>query len=140
MPDHVHLILHPRSFPYDIASIRKAFKSPVARRAINFIEEHSPGWIPRITRIRAGKSERMFWQSGGGFDRNITESRTLGLMIDYIHLNPVRKRLVNDPLEWKWSSARTILRNESTPLEVDPIPEDHSPNAFAPDSGGCNRS
>ena len=36
----------------------------------------------------------LFWQSGGGFDRNVNEPRALMAMIDYIHLNPVRRGLV----------------------------------------------
>lgn len=51
-------------------------------------------WIPRITRQRGARTEPLFWQSGGGFDRNVHEPRTLLHMMDYIHLNPVRRGLV----------------------------------------------
>ena len=27
-------------------------------------------------------------------------------MIDYIHMNPVRRKLANEPVEWRWSSCR----------------------------------
>lgn len=33
----------------------------------------------------------------------------LATAIRYVHLNPVRARLVNDPLEWEWSTLREIL-------------------------------
>src|SRR5262249_17301291 len=52
-----------------------------------------------------GRVERLFWQSGGGFVRNIVEPRTLMAMIDCIHMNPVRRGLVERPTDWKWSSA-----------------------------------
>ena len=29
-------------------------------------------------------------ESGGGYDRNVTEPKTLTATIDYIHMNPVR--------------------------------------------------
>jgi hypothetical protein len=51
------------------------------------------------------QSERLFWQSGGGYDRNIISGKTLLQMIDYLHLNPVRKSLVPKAADWKWSSA-----------------------------------
>ena len=45
---------------------------------------------------------RAFWQSGGGYDRNITSPKTLLRMIDYLHENPVRKKLVTSSLDWYW--------------------------------------
>jgi putative transposase len=63
---------------------------------VAFLETNAPRWLPRITRQRGGTRERLFWQSGGGYDRNIDEPRTLITMLDYVHLNPVRRELV----EW----------------------------------------
>src|SRR5687767_9979411 len=104
MPEHVHLLVFPKSRDYDIALIRKAIKSPVAREAIAFLKEHAPEWLPRITRRRGTKTERLFWQSGGGYDRNVISRRTL-LSAIYIHQNPVRRGLVERAEEWRWSSA-----------------------------------
>jgi len=95
MPEHVHLLVFPCRRQYDLAEIAKAIKSPVAKRAIRYLEEHAPVWIPKITRRRGRKTERLFWQSGGGYDRNLIEPATLLATIEYIHMNPVRRRLVN---------------------------------------------
>ena len=122
MPEHLHLIIRPRSKVYDIADIRQALKAPVASSAIEYLEREAPSWLPRISRLRAGNTERLFWQPGGGFDRNITEPSTLFKMIDYAHLNPVRRGLVIDPADWKWSSAGWFLRMEGGPIPLDPIP------------------
>ena len=101
MPEHVHLIVHPRNAEYDIADIRKAIKSPVGRKGIRFVKEKAPHWLPKVTRKRGKKTERLFWQSGGGYDRNVIEPGTLMEMINYIHMNPVRRELVKKPEEWK---------------------------------------
>ncbi len=122
MPEHVHLIVHPRDTSYDIADIRKAIKTPVGRKGIRFIEEHAPEWLPRITRKRGLKTERLFWQSGGGYDRNVVEPQTLMKMIDYIHLNPVRRGLVEKAVDWKWSSAAWNLNMGEVPMVPDLIP------------------
>ncbi len=32
--------------------------------------------------------------------------------IEYIHMNPVRRGYINDPLHWRYSSARNYARQE----------------------------
>ncbi len=122
MPEHAHLIVHPREAKYDIADIRKAIKSPVGSKGIKFIKEDAPHWLPRVTRKRGKKTERLFWQPGGGYDRNVIEPSTLLEMIDYIHMNPVRRELVAKPECWKWSSAAWYLNGGVVPIVLDPIP------------------
>jgi putative transposase len=123
MPDHAHVVVCPIEPEYDVAAIRKAIKSPVGIKAIKYLEQNAPDWLPRITRVRGGTTERLFWQSGGGYDRNITDSGTLLTMIDYLHLNPVRKGLVQRAREWQWSSAAWYEGiTENAPLSVDSIP------------------
>ena len=58
-----------------------------------------------ITRRRRGSRERVYWQCGGGYDWNIEEPGTLRTIIDYVHLNPVRRGLVARATDWRWSSA-----------------------------------
>jgi len=60
MPEHVHLIVHPREDNYDISKIRKAIKAPVGMRAIRHIKKEAPEWLGRITRQRGKKTERLF--------------------------------------------------------------------------------
>ena len=66
----------------------------------------------------------MFWQSGGGFDRNLIKPDTLMTMIDYIHMNPVRRGLVEKPAEWTWSSLAWFLGVWEPRIIPDPIPKD----------------
>lgn len=122
MPDHIHLVIHPRLADYDIASIRQAIKEPVARLALAWLEENAPEWIPKLTVQKSGRARRHFWQTGGGYDRNITEPSTLAAMIEYIHLNPVRKGLVEQAIQWKWSSAAWLLGVGASPLHLDRVP------------------
>ena len=87
-----------------------------------YIKEHAPEWLPRLTRVRGQKTEHLFWQSGGGFDHNITEGDTLLVEIDYIHMNPVRRNLCQRATDWKWSSAGWYAGDRTGPLQIDPIP------------------
>lgn len=121
MPEHVHLLIWPRASAYDIGRIRQAIKEPVRRQAIAYLEKHAPEWLPRITRKRGRRSERLFWQSGGGYDRNIESAQALTNVIQYIHMNPVRRGLVELCEDWKWSTA-AYFAGETSVLIPDAIP------------------
>jgi putative transposase len=127
MPEHAHVILCPRRPAYEMAAILRAMKEPVGRRAIKYLAEHAPTWLPRITRQRGKRTERLFWQSGGGFDRNICEPRTLMAMIDYVHNNPVRRGLIARASDWRWSSARWFEGTPTCELLPDRIPPEWVP-------------
>jgi len=122
MPEHVHLIVYPRRRKYDIAEIRQAIKEPVGRRAMNYLRQNRPDWLPKLTRRRGKREDRLFWQSGGGYDRNIREPITLMAMIEYIHLNPVRRGLVERAVDWQWSSAAELEDLGISPVRLNPIP------------------
>jgi putative transposase len=122
MPAHVPLIVRPRAADYDIAENRTAIKAPVGRKVIAYLESEAPDWIPKITRNRGKKTERLFWQSGGGYDRNVVKPETLMKMIDYIHLNPIRRGLVERPEDWKWSSAAWYAGARDGGVVPDSIP------------------
>ncbi|MEZ5944243.1 MAG: transposase [Planctomycetaceae bacterium] len=124
MPNHVHIIVHPRRKSYDIATIRQRIKEPVARQALRWLRENESDWLPRLQRQRGKRLEHLFWQSGGGYDRNITEGTTLLKMINYIHENPVRKELVTRGRDWKWSSAAWYVDQSEVPIIPDAIPPD----------------
>jgi putative transposase len=122
MPEHVHLVVYPRQPEYDVSLILKAIKEPVGRKAVKYLREHAPEWIPRSTVKRGQREERHFWEEGGGDDRNVNETTALLAMIEYIHLNPVRRRLVAIASEWKWSSASWYEGKATCRRIPDPIP------------------
>jgi putative transposase len=123
MPEHVHMIVFPRRPGHKMGKILSGIKLPVAKRAINFLVKQNSPWLSKITRQRGKRTERLFWQSGVGYDRNITCGKTLLQMIEYLHLNPVRRGLVEFAREWKWSSA-ALFEGGQSPIPLDPIPWD----------------
>ena len=60
-----------------------------------------------------------FWQKGGGYDRNFWNSREIRKQIDYIHMNPVRRELVENPEDWEWSSAGFWMYGEQGRIRVE---------------------
>lgn len=128
MPEHVHLLIYPEDEHLQVGFIAGKIKEEVARRAIEFMKENSPEWLARIT-VREGKLTRhRFWQAGGGYDRNVIDQSTLKSIIDYFHMNPVRRGLVARPEDWIWSSAGWYAGIEPVPIAMDAtLPIDHNP-------------
>ena len=67
---------------------------------------------------RPGKEVFRFWQEGPGYDRNLQTEDAVCASIDYIHMNPVRRKLCKTAADWRWSSARWYL---SDGRGVDPL-------------------
>jgi len=122
MPEHLHLLVRPNDGVL-MRSILTGIKQSVSRTAANWLRQHDPAWLERLTtRRRDGRAEVRFWLPGGGYDRNIVELDTLRNTIDYIHANPVRRGLVHTPAEWEWSSARFYAGDHGEALTMDPLP------------------
>lgn len=122
MPEHVHVLVFPRSPECTVARILKAVKEPVSRRAVRWLRDRDTNSLARLrVEYSSGRVEHHFWQPGGGYDRNIYTARALARSIDYIHLNPVRAQLVKHRTEWPWSSARFYAGVEDVPITMDRI-------------------
>ena len=120
MPEHVHVLLCPTTTEYSISAILTSMKKSVSMRALEFVESHSPAFLVQMEdRQPNGKVSHRFWQRGGGYDRNLTEPKTVWAEIDYIHANPVRRELCKRPTDWPWSSAIEMERPGTGPLSLD---------------------
>ena len=124
MPEHVHLIVRALEPEYDTSQLLKRIKEPVSRKAVQFLKHEAPDWLSRLCVRHGDRREHHFWQPGRGHDRNIVKGRTLLNMIDYTHQNPVRRRLVEQARDWKWSSAGWYEGTPPNELKPDPIPWD----------------
>jgi len=121
MPNHVHLLLKP-AYHDSVSKILLSLKKTYSYKALKLLQESNSVLHDRLIVKEGGKNVRRFWQAGGGYDRNIYKAESLKKAIDYIHMNPVRKGLVKNPVDWKWSSARFWIKDEDDPLRMD-IPE-----------------
>jgi hypothetical protein len=51
----------------------------------------------------------------GRYKRKIVQSNLYSLQLTrYIHLNPVKAKLVEDPLQWKWSSYSNYIKDKKS--------------------------
>ena len=121
MPEHVHVLVYPLGENYSVADFLKAVKQSVSRKAKLFLSTNSPDRLKALSvETRRGRVFR-FWQTGGGYDRNIRAITTLRKEIEYICNNPVRRGLVTQPTDWTWSSATSNLEGRDGALKIDSL-------------------
>ena len=107
MPEHLHLLVVPTASEAKIDKLLFAIKRPFSFRVKQQLLAEKDPLIHRLTiHQRPGKTTFRFWQEGPGYDRNIRSEVALRASIDYIHLNPVRRGLVEKAINYPWSSAR----------------------------------
>ncbi|MHC4557780.1 MAG: REP-associated tyrosine transposase [Planctomycetota bacterium] len=123
MPNHVHLLICPRIPQYSISNILLSIKQPVSRKAINYLKKNNLDGLKYLATSQKHRPYR-FWQKGGGYDRNITNVKTVIDSSHYIHNNPVRKGLVKTVEQWYYSSAADwqSIRQGPIPIDFDSVP------------------
>ncbi len=120
MPDHVHLILWPfgSATPSDIMRDYKKF---TATRIIRQAKvEQIEAWTSVFERagLETGRSHNKVWQDSY-WDVNIYSEPFLRRKLNYLHRNPVRAGLVENPEDYVYSSYRNYVYGESWLIEVD---------------------
>ncbi len=120
MPEHAHLLIYPLKHDYSISAILASIQRSVSGRAVAHVRKHAPAFMERMLDSQpSGKRAYRFWQRGGGYDRNLWKPSYIWQTIDYIHENPVRRRLCAAPRDGKWSSAATCQDEDAGDPTVD---------------------
>lgn len=122
MPDHYHLLLTIKPSTSMVAFLRD-FKSFVGRQIV--VGLGKTGRDDLLKRFRlAGQPRR---RKDARYkvlqpDNHIVEvftPRVLRNKLEYIHNNPVKKGLVSQPGQWKYSSWRAYELSDETPIRID---------------------
>jgi len=95
MPEHVHLLL----------------SEPPHARLADAIHYLKLSFSKRLNSLRGLSSSGSFWQKRY-HDRNIRDGREFTIKLRYLHRNPVKRGLVRNPYDWKWSSYRHYALRE----------------------------
>lgn len=112
MPEHVHILTYPREPEPDLGRYLALLKQPFSAEIKDLLIEYKSPLLEKLTvQERPGKTCFRYWQEGPGYDRNIWTREVILSSIDYIHLNPVRRRLCQRAIDWPWSSARYYCSN-----------------------------
>ena len=63
---------------------------------------------------------RQFWQRRF-YDFNVWSRRKKIEKLNYMHQNPVKRRLVDNPMDWPWSSFAYYQGRENILMLMDPV-------------------
>jgi putative transposase len=97
MPEHVHLLIsEPRTAdPSKALQVLKQKVSGASHRQ----EINSP--LDQVTDSRPDRAH--FWQRRF-YDFNVWSAEKIREKLEYMHANPVKRKLVEHPRDWPWSS------------------------------------
>ena len=105
LENHLHMIA---SAP-ELGTAMQNCKSYTARRIVDLLERRAAHVLLR--QLRAHKlrhkteSRYQVWQEGSQ-PKQIASEEVMWQKLEYMHNNPVERGYVDDPLDWRYSSAR----------------------------------
>ena len=117
MPEHVHLLISEpaRGTPSTVVQVlkqrvsrrlRRKRRAPLNQLNLLFVSGEDP--LPR------------FWQRRF-YDFNVWSLKKRVEKLHYMHMNPLKRRLVAHPRDWPWSSFSFYSNPKQGLIRVDPI-------------------
>ena len=119
MPEHIHLLISEpaKGTP---STVLQVLKQRVSRRLRRKPRRHSSASQLSLHFDRADHSLPQFWQPRF-YDFNLWSQKKFVEKLHYMHLNPVKRRLVSHPKDWPWSSFSFYTRKENGSVRIDPM-------------------
>jgi putative transposase len=118
MPEHVHLLIGepPNGTP---SLILKVLKQRVSRDLRGKKRRAPAGQLRFAFSTEDGGLPR-FWQPRF-YDFNVWSARKRKEKLEYMHRNPITRKLVEHPRDWPWSSWSFYANGEDGPVAIDPV-------------------
>jgi putative transposase len=126
MPEHVHLLLSEpgRGNPSRVLQVLKQGVS----RALRKRPRKSSTAQLTLRFAPAQPDAPAFWQRRF-YDFNVWSEKKLKEKLDYMHRNPVERKLVLHPKDWAWSSWSHYEKRETGLIRIDALgTEEASPS------------
>jgi putative transposase len=118
MPEHVHLVISEpaRGTPSQVIQVLKQRVS----RAMRGRKRRSSRGQYELPFPEEKEVPRQFWQRRF-YDFNVWSRGKLKEKLNYMHANPVMRKLVKHPKNWPWSSWSFYERGEEGLVRIDPM-------------------
>jgi len=118
MPNHVHLLIS------EAPGVTPSLVLKVLKQRVSRDLRGNGGWA---TAGDAGfaiaedeKELARFWQPRF-YDFNVWSGEKVREKLDYMHTNPVARKLVEHPGAWEWSSWSFYAKRERGLVAIDPV-------------------
>ena len=117
MPEHVHLLISEPSQGTP-STVVQVLKQRVSRR---LRRKRAPAKQLRL-RFTAEEdvSPPRFWQRRF-YDFNVWSLKKRVEKLHYMHMNPLKRKLVTHPRDWPWSSFSFYSQNKHSLIRIDPV-------------------
>jgi len=119
MPEHVHLLVSEPEHG-NLAEAMHYLKLSFSKRArsLTGTQVSVQTMDANLGHQQAMGCDEPFWQKRY-YDRNLRSVREFGIKLRYLHRNPVKRGLVREPGDWKWSSFRHYAFREMGVIEIE---------------------
>jgi putative transposase len=118
MPEHVHLLMSEPA-KKNPSKILQVLKQKVARALLGKPRASSSAQLS-LPFDEGWTEGAHFWQRRF-YDFNVWSEKKLKEKLEYMHANPVQRKLVQHPRDWPWSSWAHYARKEGRKIEIDSI-------------------
>ena len=117
MPEHIHLLLGEpvKGTPSTVVQVLKQRVSRRLRR-----KKRVPAAQLRLTFARDEGALPRFWQRRF-YDFNLWSLKKRVEKLHYMHMNPLKRKLVEHPRDWPWSSFSFYANPKHGLIRVDPV-------------------
>jgi|SRR5271165_545702 len=116
MPEHVHLLLS-ESEEKTLADAIHYLKLSFTKRLHGLSGGRSQVNAEKRG-VNLGHAAGSLWQKRY-YDRNVRNAEEFTVKLRYLHRNPVKRGLVTEPGDWRWSSFRHYAFREKGMVEIE---------------------
>jgi putative transposase len=119
MPNHIHLLIGEPATDTP-STVMQVLKQRVSRRL-----RRQPRRPPSSRQLKlpfrsSSESLLRFWQYRF-YDFNVWSQTKFVEKLHYVHMNPVKRKLVAHPKHWPWSSFSFYSKKEPGLIRIDPM-------------------
>ena len=119
MPEHIHLLLSEpaKATP---STVMQVLKQRVSRHIRGKPRKAMSAQQLRLRFKEFDHSLPQFWQPRF-YDFNVWSQKKFVEKLQYMHMNPVKRRLVSHPKDWPWSSFSFYATKGTALVRINPI-------------------
>jgi putative transposase len=118
MPEHLHLVIHP-VHASNIRDIMTDFKSYTSKKLTTQLHRDKRSEILNQLERFASSRIRHPFPTEGNRPIGIYTQRILRSKIDYVHANPLRRKLVDDLADYPYSSYHNYYSDDESLIKID---------------------
>ena len=119
MTNHIHLLVDTQE-NISLINIIRDFKRHTTKKIMELVYKDNRKYILWYTQNsfrKKSKNNQQIWRVSN-WPVTVESDWFFEQKLNYIHYNPVARGFIEDPIEWKYSSAKDYLTDRSRPVQV----------------------